>query len=86
VRGAIRGAGVGGAAEPRAERGAGAGAAGEVPGEGGVNGRRRGETEMMDIKEIQSVLQHRYPFLLVDRGLEREPGPGLGLALALALL
>lgn len=39
-----------------------------------MNGRRRGETEMMDIKEIQSVLQHRYPFLLVDRVLELEPG------------
>ena len=39
-----------------------------------MNGRRRGETEMMDIKEIQAVLQHRYPFLLVDRVLELEPG------------
>lgn len=29
---------------------------------------------MMDITEIQSVLQHRYPFLLVDRVLELEPG------------
>jgi len=29
---------------------------------------------MMDIKEIQAVLQHRYPFLLVDRVLELEPG------------
>ena len=29
---------------------------------------------MMDIKQIQSVLQHRYPFLLVDRVLELEPG------------
>ncbi len=29
---------------------------------------------MMDINEIQSVLQHRYPFLLVDRVLELEPG------------
>ena len=29
---------------------------------------------MMDIKEIQSILQHRYPFLLVDRVLELEPG------------
>jgi len=29
---------------------------------------------MMDIKEIQSVLQHRYPFLLVDRIMELEPG------------
>jgi beta-hydroxyacyl-ACP dehydratase FabZ len=29
---------------------------------------------MMDINQIQSVLQHRYPFLLVDRVLELEPG------------
>jgi 3-hydroxyacyl-[acyl-carrier-protein] dehydratase len=29
---------------------------------------------MMDINEIQRVLQHRYPFLLVDRVLELEPG------------
>ena len=29
---------------------------------------------MMDIKEIQSVLPHRYPFLLVDRILELDPG------------
>ena len=29
---------------------------------------------MMDINEIQAVLQHRYPFLLVDRILELEPG------------
>ncbi len=29
---------------------------------------------MMDINEIQAVLQHRYPFLLVDRVLELEPG------------
>jgi beta-hydroxyacyl-ACP dehydratase FabZ len=29
---------------------------------------------MMDINDIQSVLQHRYPFLLVDRVLELEPG------------
>ena len=29
---------------------------------------------MMDINEIQGVLQHRYPFLLVDRILELEPG------------
>jgi beta-hydroxyacyl-ACP dehydratase FabZ len=29
---------------------------------------------MMDIRQIQSVLQHRYPFLLVDRVLELEPG------------
>ncbi len=29
---------------------------------------------VMDINEIQAVLQHRYPFLLVDRVLELEPG------------
>jgi 3-hydroxyacyl-[acyl-carrier-protein] dehydratase len=29
---------------------------------------------MMDVKEIQSILPHRYPFLLVDRILEMEPG------------
>jgi len=30
--------------------------------------------KMMDVNEIMSVLQHRYPFLLVDRVLELEPG------------
>lgn len=29
---------------------------------------------MMDINEIQNILPHRYPFLLVDRILELEPG------------
>ena len=29
---------------------------------------------MMEIQEIQSILPHRYPFLLVDRILEIEPG------------
>ena len=29
---------------------------------------------MMDIKEIQQVLPHRYPFLLVDRIIEIIPG------------
>ncbi|KPJ64073.1 hypothetical protein AMK68_02435 [candidate division KD3-62 bacterium DG_56] len=29
---------------------------------------------MLDINDIQSILQHRYPFLLVDRVLEIEPG------------
>ncbi len=28
----------------------------------------------MDIREIQKVLPHRYPFLLVDRIVELEPG------------
>jgi beta-hydroxyacyl-ACP dehydratase FabZ len=29
---------------------------------------------MIDVVEIQSILPHRYPFLLVDRILEIEPG------------
>lgn len=29
---------------------------------------------MMDIKEIQAILPHRYPFLLVDRVVEMEVG------------
>jgi len=29
---------------------------------------------MMNIKEIQNILPHRYPFLLVDRIVEMEPG------------
>jgi beta-hydroxyacyl-ACP dehydratase FabZ len=29
---------------------------------------------MLDINEIQSIIQHRFPFLLVDRILEIEPG------------
>ncbi len=29
---------------------------------------------MMDTREIQKLLPHRYPFLLVDRILELEPG------------
>ncbi|MCL5021957.1 MAG: 3-hydroxyacyl-ACP dehydratase FabZ [Nitrospirae bacterium] len=29
---------------------------------------------MMDIKDIQSILPHRYPFLLVDRIVDLEPG------------
>lgn len=32
---------------------------------------------MMDVKEIQSLLAHRYPFLLVDRVLEIEEGKKL---------
>lgn len=32
---------------------------------------------MMDIQEIQSLLPHRYPFLLVDRVVEIEPGKRL---------
>ncbi|MBO8129076.1 MAG: 3-hydroxyacyl-ACP dehydratase FabZ [Peptococcaceae bacterium] len=29
---------------------------------------------MLDIKEIKKILPHRYPFLLVDRIIELEPG------------
>ncbi len=29
---------------------------------------------MMDVKEIQKLLPHRYPFLLVDRIIDMEPG------------
>ena len=29
---------------------------------------------MMDVKQIQEILKHRYPFLLVDRVLELQPG------------
>lgn len=32
---------------------------------------------MMDVKEIQKLLAHRYPFLLVDRVLEVESGKKL---------
>lgn len=32
---------------------------------------------MMDVKEIQKLLAHRYPFLLVDRVLEMEAGKKL---------
>ena len=31
----------------------------------------------MDIQKIQSLLPHRYPFLLVDRVIESEPGKRL---------
>jgi len=35
---------------------------------------------MMENREIQSILPHRYPFLLVDRILEMEPGKkGIGI-------
>ncbi|MBI2867423.1 MAG: 3-hydroxyacyl-ACP dehydratase FabZ, partial [Chloroflexi bacterium] len=35
---------------------------------------------MMDVKQIQSIIPHRYPFLLVDRMVELEPGVrGVGL-------
>ncbi len=29
---------------------------------------------MLDINEIMKILPHRYPFLLVDRVVEHEPG------------
>lgn len=30
--------------------------------------------EIMDIKEIQTIIPHRYPFLLIDKVEELEPG------------
>ncbi len=32
------------------------------------------ESQSLDIRQIQSLLPHRYPFLLVDRVTECEPG------------
>ncbi|HEY5974053.1 MAG TPA: 3-hydroxyacyl-[acyl-carrier-protein] dehydratase FabZ, partial [Geobacteraceae bacterium] len=29
---------------------------------------------LMDINEVMKILPHRYPFLLVDRIIEHEPG------------
>jgi 3-hydroxyacyl-[acyl-carrier-protein] dehydratase len=34
----------------------------------------RGAERMLDVEQIRAVLPHRYPFLLVDRILELEPG------------
>ena len=34
----------------------------------------KGADTVLDIEEIRSVLPHRYPFLLVDRILELQPG------------
>jgi UDP-3-O-[3-hydroxymyristoyl] N-acetylglucosamine deacetylase/3-hydroxyacyl-[acyl-carrier-protein] dehydratase len=39
----------------------------------GPSNQKKGEA-MLDIVEIQKLLPHRYPFLLVDRILELEPG------------
>src|SRR6185369_12711058 len=38
---------------------------------------REGEGRMMDIGEIQRLLPHRYPFLLVDKVVEIVPGQKL---------
>jgi len=38
-----------------------------------VGANQNGRERMMDITEIQKILPHRYPFLLVDRILELEP-------------
>jgi len=37
-------------------------------------GSMKGENWMLDIMAIQDRLPHRYPFLMVDRVLELEPG------------
>lgn len=34
----------------------------------------RGIESMLDVEQIRAILPHRYPFLLVDRILEMEPG------------
>jgi 3-hydroxyacyl-[acyl-carrier-protein] dehydratase len=34
----------------------------------------RGSERMLDVEQIRAILPHRYPFLLVDRILELEPG------------
>ena len=34
------------------------------------------KTKGMDILELQKLLPHRYPFMLVDRVTEYEPGIG----------
>ena len=38
------------------------------------NGKAAPEKHVMDIEQIKELLPHRYPFLLVDRVLELEPG------------
>jgi len=34
----------------------------------------RGAGSLLDVEQIRSVLPHRFPFLLVDRILELDPG------------
>jgi 3-hydroxyacyl-[acyl-carrier-protein] dehydratase len=34
----------------------------------------KGWSLMLDIQQIQEIIPHRYPFLLIDRVLELEPG------------
>ncbi len=38
------------------------------------SGLSKGDSQMIDIKDIQNILPHRYPFLLIDRIVELEPG------------
>ncbi len=35
---------------------------------------QKGGPQMLDINDIKNILPHRYPFLLVDRIIELEPG------------
>lgn len=37
----------------------------------------RGIESMLDVEQIRAILPHRYPFLLVDRILEMEPGKSI---------
>lgn len=39
-----------------------------------ANYTRKGQYAMLDIRQIQEILPHRYPFLLVDRMIEVEVG------------
>ena len=39
-----------------------------------LEANKRGEEKVLDITEIQKILPHRYPFLLIDRVLEMEKG------------
>ncbi|HEY8394470.1 MAG TPA: 3-hydroxyacyl-ACP dehydratase FabZ [Thermaerobacter sp.] len=43
-------------------------------GPGGGDAPPAGEARSLEIQEILQILPHRYPFLLVDRILELEPG------------
>lgn len=38
---------------------------------------RMGDTGVMDIREIQEILPHRYPFLMIDRVVERAQGKSI---------
>ena len=45
----------------------------ETANESGARAAATQATGAMDILQIQAILPHRYPFLLIDRVLEMEP-------------